>query len=125
VGEAPVGVPRKVLTSFAGSELAQQGLRTASGDPSIWLDRLREMNPDLAFDGEPIMKTWGTDPFALGAYSAWDARSWDRQSAFERRVGRVCFAGEHTAGPRHHGTMNGAILSGRRAARQAFEVLAG
>jgi monoamine oxidase len=125
VGDGAGDAPRKVLASFAGSELAQEGLRTASGDALTWLERLREMNPDLVFDGVPTMKAWATDPFARGAYSAWDARSWDRQAEFDRRVGRVCFAGEHTAGPRHHGTMNGAILSGRRAARQALEVLAG
>jgi monoamine oxidase len=83
------------------------------------------MNPDLRFSGMPVMKAWAEDPFALGAYSAWDARSLHRRTQFERRVGRVCFAGEHTAGPDHHGTMNGAILSGHRAARQAMEVLAG
>jgi monoamine oxidase len=125
VGDGAGGTPRKVLASFAGSELAEEGLRTASGDASTWLERLREMNPDLILDGVPMMKAWVTDPRAMGAYSAWDARSWDRQAEFHRRVGRVCFAGEHTAGPRHHGTMNGAILSGRRAARQALEVLAG
>jgi monoamine oxidase len=125
VGDGAEGTPRNVLASFAGSELAQEGLQTASGDASTWLERLREMNPDLVLDGEPVMKAWATDPYSLGAYSAWDARSWDRQSEFDRRVGRVCFAGEHTAGPRHHGTMNGAILSGRRAARQALEVLTG
>jgi monoamine oxidase len=125
VGDGSEGTPRRVLASFAGSKLAQEGLRTAPGDPSTWLQRLREMNPDLVFEGEPLMKAWAHDPDALGAYSAWDSRSWDRQVEFDRRVGRVCFAGEHTAGPRHHGTMNGAILSGRRAARQVLEVLAG
>jgi monoamine oxidase len=123
VGDGAEGTPRKVLASFAGSELVQERLRTASGDASTWLERLREMNPDLVFDGAPTMKAWATDPRTLGAYSAWDARSWDRQAEFARRVGRVCFAGEHTVGPRHHGTMNGAILSGRRAARQVLEVL--
>jgi monoamine oxidase len=125
VGDGAEGAPRRVLASFAGSELAQEELRTASGDASTWLERLREMTPDLVFDGAPTMKSWATDPHALGAYSAWDARSWDRQAEFDRRIGRVCFAGEHTAGPRHHGTMNGAIMSGRRAARQALEVLVG
>ena len=125
VGDGPGGSPRRVLTSFAGSELAQEGLRTASGDSTFWLERLRAMNPDLVLEGEPVMKAWAQDPFTLGAYSAWDARSVDRRAQFDRRIGRVCFAGEHTAGLEHHGTMAGAILSGRRAARQAVEVLAG
>ena len=37
-----------------------------------------------------------------------------------RPVGRVAFAGEHTAGAAFHGTMNGAVLSGRRAAEQVL-----
>ncbi len=122
--DGPNGKPRRVLTSFAGSEEANETLGLASGDPGPWLARLRSLNPDLDLVGEPLLQVWGADPFALGAYSAWDNRSWDRISQFSRRIGRVVFAGEHTAGPHHSGTMNGAILSGRRAARQTLEVLA-
>jgi monoamine oxidase len=35
----------------------------------------------------------------------------------------MAFAGEHTAGADHHGTMNGALLSGRRAAIQVLDRL--
>ena len=55
---------------------------------------------------------------AMGAYAAWDNRSWDRMEQFQRTVGRLAFAGEHTAGPDHHGTMEGALRSGVRAAAQ-------
>ena len=60
---------------------------------------------------------------ALGAYAAWDNRSWDRMAQFSRTVGRLAFAGEHTAGPEHHGTMEGALRSGVRAAAQVLEML--
>ena len=39
-------------------------------------------------------------------------------------VDRVAFAGEHTAGAEHYATMNGALLSGRRAADQVLARLA-
>lgn len=117
------GAPRRTLTSFAGSELAQEGLRTGTGEAGPWLSALAELNPDLRFAGSPLLKTWANDELTLGAYSARDNRSFDRADQFQRRVGRLCFAGEHTAGPEHYATMNGALLSGARAARQALEML--
>jgi monoamine oxidase len=117
------GRPRRAVASFAGSALAQEVLGTAAGDPGPWLARLRALNPDLSFGNEVRMQAWGTDPLTLGSYSAWDNRSWDRLERFTRTVGRIAFAGEHTAGPEQHGTMNGALLSGRRAAEQAREIL--
>jgi monoamine oxidase len=117
------GRPRHVLTSFAGSGLAQEVLGTAAGDPGPWLARLRALNPDLAFGSDARVKAWGIDELTLGSYSAWDNRSWDRLERFTRTVGRVAFAGEHTAGPEHYATMDGALLSGQRAAGQALEIV--
>ena len=117
------GVPRRCMTSFAGSELAQVSLGAAAGDPGPWLERLSAMNPDLTWSGAPVMKTWALDPLAAGAYVAWDNRSWDRMEEFQRTVGRVAFAGEHTAGADHHGTMEGALRSGVRAAMQVLEIV--
>jgi len=118
------GAPRCAVASFAGSPLAQGVLGTEDGRVGPWLDRLREMNPDLALVGDPLMHAWATDPFALGCYSAWDNASWDRHAVFSRTVGRLTFAGEHTAGPADHGTMNGALKSGWRAAEQVAALLA-
>ena len=112
--------PRRAITSFAGSAVAQEGLRTTSGLSGPWLERLRAMNLDVDLVGEPLMYAWADDPFTLGCYSAWDNTSWDRHDLFARPVGRVAFAGEHTAGPAHHGTMNGALRSGIRAAEQVL-----
>jgi len=123
VADGEAGRPRRVLTSFAGSAPAQQELGTEAGDPSAWLERLRALNPDLAFDGAPVLTVWAEDPFARGAYVAWDERSIDQRDELERRVGRIAFAGEHTAPPGRQGTMDGAIRSGRRAAAQVREVL--
>ena len=117
------GVTRRCLTAFAGSELSQVSLGTAAGDAGPWLERLLALNPDLTLTGAPVVKSWALDPLASGAYVAWDNRSWDRMEEFQRTVGRVAFAGEHTAGADHHGTMEGALRSGVRAARQTLEIV--
>jgi monoamine oxidase len=117
------GPVRRCLAAFAGSELAQESLEVAGGDPGPWLDRLCALNPDFTPCGTPVLKSWALDPMALGAYAAWDNRSWDRMGQFQRTVGRLAFAGEHTAGPDHHGTMEGALRSGVRAAAQVLAML--
>ena len=117
------GRPRRCVASFAGSPLAQELLRTADDDPEPWMARLRTLNPDVGFTGETRMQAWAQDLLTGGAYSYWDSASWDRMPLFSRTVGRVAFAGEHTAGPEHYATMEGALRSGERAADQALEML--
>lgn len=122
IGNGADGRPRPVVTSFAGSELAQEVLGTASGDPATWIRRIGSLAPELGL-GEPArLHVWANDPFARGAYSAWDARSVARTDVFARPHGAVAFAGEHTAGD-HAGTMEGALRSGLRAAAQTLERL--
>jgi monoamine oxidase len=118
------GSLREVLTSFAGSPQAQDTLRTAHGDPEPWLARLHALNPDLEFAGEPLMAAWAGDPFSRGSYSAFDNASADREAVLAEPVGRILFAGEHTAG-QWSGTMEGAVRSGERSARQVLEAEAG
>jgi monoamine oxidase len=115
--------PRRVVTAFAGSPEAQINLGTASGDACVWLRRLAEINPDLLLEGEPVLATWGDDPFARGCYSCFDDASWDRAPLLAAPVGRVAFAGEHTAGL-SSGTMNGAVESGNRTASWVRDLLA-
>jgi monoamine oxidase len=122
VADGAAGPPRRVVTSFAGSELPQEPLATASGDPAKWLRRITELAPELQPDGTAVMKVWADDPLARGAYTAWDHPSLARRPLFERPHGAVAFAGEHTAGD-HSGTMEGALRSGRRAAAQVLGLL--
>jgi monoamine oxidase len=123
VADGAGGRTRRCVASFAGSAAAQASLGTPRGEVGPWLEALRTMNPDLTFVGEPVLYVWADDPYTLGAYSTWDPRSWARRGALARPVGRLAFAGEHTA-DEHHGTMEGALRSGRRAAQQVLAALA-
>lgn len=113
-GHAEGGGVRRCLSSFAGST---EGIAAVeSADPSSWLERLATANPDVVIGGEPLVHDWSSDPFAAGAYSAFDNASLGRLDLLQRTHGPVAFAGEHTAGPTWHGTMEGALRSGIRAA---------
>ena len=116
------GAARKCVASFAGSPAAHDSLGLDRGELTPWLEAVRAMNPDLTLVDEPVLYTWADDPYALGAYSSWDPASWSRREVFGRSLGRLVFAGEHTAGDRH-GTMEGALRSGRRAADQVASML--
>lgn len=114
-------MPRSAVTAFCGSEQAQRNLATNGNDPSIWLNRLYSAIPDLDFANHPIMVNWSQDEWARGCYSAFDNRAADLMPLLSQPVGRMFFAGEHTAVK--SGTMEGALTSGFRAARQVCEVL--
>jgi monoamine oxidase len=122
VADGDDGRPRRVVTSFAGSELPQEALATVSGDPRVWVRRIVELAPELRPNGRAVMKVWGHDALSRGAYSAWDHPSVARRPQFERMHGAIAFAGEHTAGD-HSGSMEGALRSGKRAASQVLELL--
>ncbi len=123
VADGEDGRPRRCVTSFAGSASAQEALGVDRGRVGPWQEALAHMNPDLRFDGEPVMYAWADDPFTLGAYSAWDPTSAARADLFSRAVERVVFAGEHTADIDHSGTMEGAVRSGLRAADQVIAAI--
>jgi monoamine oxidase len=114
------GIARRAITSFAGSSEAMRSLETAGGDPEPWLRRMLALNPDVRPAGNPVMTAWELDPLAKGCYAAFDNRSFDRRAIFSKPVGRLLFAGEHTAGV--VGTMNGAVVTGHRAATQVVEL---
>lgn len=116
------GKPRRCVTAFAGSHAAQESLGVTRGAIVPWLEAVRAMNPDLTLVGEPVLYAWADDPYTLGGYSSWDPASWQRREVFARTVGPIAFAGEHTAGE-YHGTMEGALRSGERAAGQVLDLL--
>jgi monoamine oxidase len=114
------GEPLPFVAAFAGSPRAIEALDLGNG-PGHWVDELARLRPDLELDSDGAMiSTWDQDPWVRGAYSARSAASSIENSELSRPVGRVAFAGEHTAG-RWHGLMEGALRSGRRAARELLQ----
>ena len=115
------GSVRRCLAAFAGSELARSRSRPRRGPrPVAEAPVGAEPRPHAVRHARA--QAWALDPLAMGAYAAWDNRSWDRMEQFQRTVGRLAFAGEHTAGPEHHGTMEGAsvrVSARRRRCRDA------
>jgi monoamine oxidase len=116
------GEPLPLVAAFAGSPKAIEALDLGNG-PGRWVDDLARLRPDLELDADGAMiSTWDRDPWVRGAYSARCASSSIENPELSRPVGRVAFAGEHTAG-RWHGLMEGALRSGRRAARELLQTL--
>jgi monoamine oxidase len=106
--------PQPVVSAFAGSRPALERLEVASG-PNRWLDSLERLRTDLELDTSgAVLSTWDDDPWVRAAYSTTPPP--EVEAVVRQSTGPLAFAGEHTAGE-HHGLMEGAIRSGRRAAR--------
>lgn len=125
---SPMCAPR--LTAWAGDGAAQRLRET--GDPaSAAMDALARM---LAVDRSEVEKEleawhhhdWHADPFSRGAYTWVPAGALWAQSALGAPVeDTLFFAGEATATGGMNGTVEGAIESGLRAAREILHRLRG
>ena len=103
-----------VVSAFSGSKPALDALEVEQG-PSRWLDSLERLRADLELElAGAVLATWADDPWVRAAYST--SPPPEVAAAVERPTGPLAFAGEHTAGE-NHALMEGAIRSGRRAAR--------
>lgn len=100
------------LSCFAGGPFALADLDTEHG-AARWVGALQQMRPQLQIDGDVLLTDWRKDPWSQGSYSA-PGLDWSRADAdaFERSVGRVAFAGEHTGLAQ---SLSGAVASGYRA----------
>ena len=106
--------PQPVVSAFAGSAPALAALQAAAG-PTRWLDSLERLRPDLDLDdGGALLSTWDDDPWVRAAYST--SPPPEVEAATRGPTGPLAFAGEHTA-REFFALMEGAIRSGRRAAR--------
>lgn len=115
------GRVQPVLHAFAGTEEGLADLDVADG-PEGWARRVAELRPELPADlDRALLTTWNDDPWARESYSAHtvDVAEGDDE-LLANPVGRVHFAGEHTAGP-WAGLMEGALRSGLRAADEVLE----
>ncbi|HET8979611.1 MAG TPA: NAD(P)/FAD-dependent oxidoreductase [Solirubrobacteraceae bacterium] len=118
------GRPASYVAAFAGTAQALSQLEVTAG-PRRWLDALAALRPDLELDGgSATLSTWADDPWVRGAYSAPAAAAPLDDAELRRPVGRLAFAGEHTAGS-EHGTMEGALRSGVRAAHDMLSATLG
>jgi monoamine oxidase len=116
------GQIQPVLHAFAGTEAGLAALGVADG-PATWAAQVAALCPELATDpAAALLTTWNDDPWAGESYSADTITvAPGDDDLIAAPVGRIHFAGEHTAGA-WSGLMEGALRSGERAAR---EVLAG
>lgn len=112
------GQVQPVVHSFAGTPSGLSALAVETG-PEVWSRRLAALRPELRLDLESsLLTTWNDDPWSGESYSAWTVDTEpDDAGLLAAPVGRVFFAGEHTAGD-WAGLMEGALRSGRRVARE-------
>ena len=110
------GEVQPVVHCFSGSAAALAGLGVTRG-ASTWTDAVGALRSDLELEADgALLSTWDDDPWATFAYSGLGAASRPGDAAIiGAPVGRVHFAGEHTAGE-WAGLMEGALRSGVRAA---------
>jgi monoamine oxidase len=114
------GQVQPVLHAFAGTEEGLAALGVAGG-PATWARHARALRPELTVDTDrALLTTWNDDPWARESYTALtvDRAAGDDQ-LIAAPVGRVHFAGEHTAGS-WAGLMEGALRFGVRAADEVL-----
>lgn len=109
-----------ILIALGGGQFAREMGEQAIGKAERVLRATvgRWMSPEAV-----LATSWQTDPYSLGSYSYFkpgaDASVYQRLAS---PVGRVHFAGEHTS-LQYPATTHGALLSGRRAARELLDLL--
>ena len=110
------GEVQPLVSAFAGSAPALEGLRVAGG-PARWLERLSRLRPELDMDARgAVLATWDDQQWTRAAYSTRvPGASAEDDELLARPAGPLHFAGEHTAGE-WAGLMEGALRSGERAA---------
>jgi monoamine oxidase len=114
------GQIQPVLHAFAGTEQGLAALTVADG-PATWAARAAALRPELdTAPARAVLTTWNDDPWAGESYTAdtLTAAPGD-PDILAAPVGRIHFAGEHTAG-HWAGLMEGALRSGQRAASEVL-----
>jgi monoamine oxidase len=114
------GVVQPMVHCFSGSGPALDTLMVEAG-PRTWARRVASMRDDLPLDVDrAVVTTWADEPFSREAYTAVTVETGAGDDLLlQRPVGRLHFAGEHTAGD-WAGLMEGALRSGARAADEVL-----
>ena len=114
------GQVQPVLHAFGGTEEGLAALAATDG-PARWASRAAALRPELSLDrSRAMLTTWNDDPWAGESYSALTVTVAEGDDELiAAPLGRVHFAGEHTAGA-WAGLMEGALRSGARAASEVL-----
>jgi monoamine oxidase len=94
----------------------------APANPDVVRKQLKGLEPlypgiSAHWNGKAFMDFWTGDPWHKGSYTYWSVGDCTTFAGYEGvRQGNALFAGEHTAVD-FQGFMNGAVLTGERAAR--------
>ncbi|MGH3187069.1 MAG: flavin monoamine oxidase family protein [Streptosporangiaceae bacterium] len=114
------GRVQPVLHAFGGTKEGLAALAVADG-PASWASRAAALRPELSLNlGRAMLTTWNDDPWTGESYSALTVTVAEGDDEFiATPLGRVHFAGEHTAGA-WAGLMEGALRSGARAASEVL-----
>jgi monoamine oxidase len=114
------GQVQPVLHAFAGTQPGLAALAVADG-PATWAARAAALRPELDTDpARAVVTTWNDDPWAGESYTADTLTATPGDpDILAAPVGRIHFAGEHTAG-QWAGLMEGALRSGQRAASEVL-----
>jgi len=105
------------MTIFAGGRVGQGfGSGRAADRARAATQAIEAALPGAAaaFNGRATRMHWPSNPYVGGSYSCFAPTQWTGFEEAFGPIGRVCFAGEHTA--EHSGYMDGAAQSGRAAA---------
>lgn len=112
----------RTVGAWAGAAPVVQQVEAREG-PEEWLSRVEALCPGLAVEREGATVTvWDEGCWAGGAYSVQPPAAATTPGPLEGPSGRVVFAGEHTARD-WTATMEGALRSGERAARDMLEII--
>jgi monoamine oxidase len=117
-----------LFLGFPGADRGRTGLTgqahgSAPAADVNWL--LGEIEPifpgtTAAYTGRAYEDHWAQDPWVMGAYSYFQVGQASTYGEIAAAAeGRIHFAGEHTAG-NQQGYLEGAVVSGERAARQVM-----
>jgi monoamine oxidase len=122
----PDGRPA-VLVGYPGGTTAKNVLTGAAHGPAPardvrwFLDQIEPIfsgTKAAASSGLAYEDHWSRDPWHFGAYSFWRVGQYTTFAGYEGvQEGNVHFAGEHTE-PESQGFLEGAVLSGERAAQE-------
>lgn len=127
VGEQPfaqpvIDSPRGILeTHIKGAEAKRLAGLDLEAQLAFATEHLEKVHPGFRKHAEGgASVAWGADPWAQGGYAEWKpGQLTEWLPELTRPEGRVHFAGEHTS--LFGRTMEGALESGNRAAREAAE----